>query len=145
SMAEVAQRYGAILAFVERQRTTDLSRDLTELRQVFHSPNAPANVAPSDYSELELLPDRPAQGELQKFRKEIEQWRASGPGAPPRAMVLNDLPKQPRQRVFIRGSSTNLGEPVERQFLGVLVGKDRKPFTHGSGRLEMAKAIIDPK
>jgi hypothetical protein len=145
SMLEVAQRYGALLTFAERQGATEPSRDLAELCQVFHSPNAPANVAPNDYSELELLPDRPAQGELQKFRKEIEQWRANGPGAPPRAMVMNDLPNQPRQRVFIRGSSTNLGEPVERQFLGILAGKDRKPFTKGSGRLEMAKAIVDLK
>ena len=140
SMADVANRYGAILNFVDRQSPTS-----TELRDVFYATGAPPNVAPGDYNDLELLPDRPAQGELQKLRKAVETWRATGAGAPPRAMVLNDLLKNPPQRVFLRGNPSNLGEPVERQFISILSGKDRKPFTKGSGRLELAQAIVDPK
>ena len=143
SMADVAKRYAAVL--VHGSKLSDRNRDIEQLVAVFNAPGAPANVAPGDYNELELLPDRPAQGELQKFRKEVEQFRATGPGAPPRAMVLNDLPNPPPQRVFIRGSSNNLGDKVERQFLTVLSGKERKPFTQGSGRLELASAIADPK
>jgi hypothetical protein len=158
SMDDVARRYGAVLTFADRLgRRADALMAVAggaaglpdpavrELRQVFDAPFAPANVAPGDFSELELLPDRAAQGELQKFRKEVEQWRASGTGAPPRAMVLDDLPAAPRQRVFLRGNPTNLGEPVERQFLGVLSAGERKPFTRGSGRLELAEAIADAK
>ncbi len=33
---------------------------------------------------------------------------------------------------------------MPRQFLAVLAGEQRKPFTHGSGRLELAQAIVDP-
>ncbi len=143
SMAEVAKRYGAILVYVSR--ASDPHKNSVELRNVFTAAGAPANVAPGDYNELELLPDRPAQGELQKFRKEIENYRANGPGAPPRANVLVDLPNRPPQRVFLRGNPNNLGERVERQFLGVLSGKGRKPFTQGNGRLELAQAIVDPQ
>ena len=41
-----------------------------------------------DLTDLDLLPDRPAQAELQKLRKAAEHWLANGPGAPPRAMGL---------------------------------------------------------
>src|SRR5439155_12106474 len=34
------------------------------------------------------------------------------------------------------------GEEVPRQFLEIVAGPGRKPFTQGSGRLEMAQAIV---
>src|SRR5262249_14140569 len=84
-------------------------------------------------------------GRLQELRKAVEQWRATGPGAPPRAMVLLDTPAPHEPRVFRRGNPHNLGERVPRQFLGVLAGPKRPPFHDGSGRLELARAITDPK
>lgn len=42
----------------------------------------------------------------------------------------------------IRGSVNNLGPVVPRRFLAVLSSADAKPFTLGSGRLELAKAIV---
>src|SRR5262249_14208263 len=116
-----------------------------ELRQVFHGQDAPPNLLPGAISELELLPDRASQGELQKFRNACQQWRVSGPGAPPRAMVLDDLPRPVEARVFQRGNPGPPGEVVPRQFLGALAGKERQPFRDGSGRLELARAIIDPR
>jgi hypothetical protein len=93
--------------------------------------------------DLDLLPDRPSQAKLQELRKAVETWRATGPGAPPRAMVLEDAPAPYQPRVFLRGNPNNPGEPVPRQFLAVLAGGRRRPFEHGSGRLELARAIAD--
>jgi hypothetical protein len=155
TMAEVARRYGDVLNATERlwQETVRQRPDLKawpdpmleELRQVFHGPDSAPAVAFNPYGELDLLPDRPAQATLQELRKAVEQWRATGPGAPPRAMVLEDLPVPHAPRVFLRGSPNNLGEPVPRQFLGVLSGAERQPFRQGSGRLELAAAIVDRK
>src|SRR5206468_3353978 len=39
---------------------------------------------------------------------------------------------------------TNVGPAVPRQFLEVIAGPGRKPFTGGSGRLDLARAIADP-
>jgi hypothetical protein len=58
-------------------------------------------------------------------------------------MVLEDAPTPYEPRVFLRGNPNNLGEPVPRQFLGVLAGGNRQPFQDGSGRLELARAIAD--
>jgi hypothetical protein len=39
------------------------------------------------------------------------------------------------------GNPNRLGEEVPRQFLAILAGDKRQPFTHGSGRLDLARAI----
>ena len=59
-------------------------------------------------------------------------------------MVMRDAPKPVDPHVFIRGNPGRPGKPVPRQFLKVLSGPDRKPFQKGSGRLELARAIVDP-
>ena len=74
----------------------------------------------------------------------IDRMAVTSPGAPPRAMVLVDAPELYEPRVFLRGSPTQPGEAVPRQFLRILAGPDRKPFAHGSGRLDLAQAITSP-
>ena len=78
---------------------------------------------------------------LMELQKQVEAWKVSGPGSPPRAMVLNDLPTPVAAQVFLRGNPNNRGETVPRRFLEVLAGPAPKPFQQGSGRLELAQAI----
>ncbi|MDB5390284.1 MAG: Protein of unknown function (DUF1553)/Protein of unknown function (DUF1549)/Planctomycete [Planctomycetaceae bacterium] len=47
-------------------------------------------------------------------------------------------------QVFIRGNSGNRGPEAPRRFLLAIAGENRKPFEKGSGRLEMAQAIVSP-
>jgi hypothetical protein len=155
SMAEVAQRYSEVLGAADRlwQKATSgkapppaLSDPaLEELRQVFYGPEAPPNIPPGLINALDLLPDRPAQAKYQELRKAVDQWRTTGPGAPPRAMTLVDAPRPYDPHVFVRGNPANLGPPVPRQFLDLLAGPGRRPFAHGSGRLDLANSIVDPK
>ena len=48
-------------------------------------------------------------------------------------------------RVFKRGNPLTRGEDVPRRFLQVLAGDHAAPFAKGSGRLELAQEIIDPR
>jgi len=100
-----------------------LAEDREELRRVFHGPDAPPDVPPGHINDLELLPDRPSQAKLQELLRAVETWRATGPGAPPRAMALEDAPTPVEPRVFVRGNPNNPGAAVPRQFLGVLAGE----------------------
>jgi mono/diheme cytochrome c family protein len=154
SMNDVAVRYARLLNRAhDRVNATVLAGgpcvcgdlDDAELRAVVRDPDYPPNVTVGDYGDLDLLPDRPSQEELKKLRSEVEKWRATGPGAPPRAMALTDSAIPVTPRVFLRGNPHNLGPAVPRQFLECLSGSDRKPFADGSGRLELARAITDPK
>ena len=76
---------------------------------------------------------------------EINQLRLTHPGAPGRAMVVADKPKPGDSHIYIRGSRNKQGPVVPRRFLEVLSGPDRKAFRQGSGRLELAQAIADPR
>ncbi|MBI4583780.1 MAG: DUF1553 domain-containing protein [Planctomycetes bacterium] len=76
--------------------------------------------------------------------QEIDRMAVKSPGAPPRAMVLIDAPDPQEPRLFLRGNPSRPGERVPRQFLRLLRGEPARPFTHGSGRLDLARAIAAP-
>jgi hypothetical protein len=59
-------------------------------------------------------------------------------------MAVQDAPAQTQTVVFLRGNPQNKGPKVPKQFPAVVAGPNRKPFTDGSGRLELAKAIASP-
>eukprot|EP00913_Durusdinium_trenchii_P008815 g8281.t1 len=160
TMKDVADRYARLLHATEelwqkRQNSAKNSKSAPpqafdnpqreQLRLVFHAADAPPNVPPAlGWGFLSLLPDRPAQGVFKKLIKDVETWSIKGAGAPPRAMVLVDAPEPYRPRVFVRGNPNRPGSAVARRFLTVL-DPTGKPFQSGSGRLELAKRIIDPK
>lgn len=77
--------------------------------------------------------------------QELDRMAVKSVHATPRAMVLNDAESPFNPRIFVRGNPTQLGNPVDRQFLQILSGPDRKPFGPGSGRLDLARAIGNSK
>jgi Protein of unknown function (DUF1553)/Protein of unknown function (DUF1549)/Planctomycete cytochrome C len=103
-------------------------------------PNGPAGIP---YADADKIFNRDDRNKTNEARKKIDSFKAASPFAPPRAMVLADGPLQ-NPYVFLRGSPGNRGPNVPRQFLEVL-SSERKPFADGSGRLDLAKAIADPK
>ncbi len=113
------------------------------LRRVFRGPDAPPNLARSAIDNLTLIPDRPSQEKLQALKKAVDTWRATGPGAPPRAMVLEDLPHPNDSPIFLRGNPATPGPTVPRRFLTAIGDGRDQPFRSGSGRLELARAIVD--
>ncbi len=81
------------------------------------------------------------QGQYRQLREQLATLEMAHPGAPGRAMVMVDVAQPANSAILIRGEPDNRGREVPRQFLEVLSGPDRKPFAHGSGRLELAQAI----
>ncbi len=102
---------------------------------------SPVDVALADLEKIQNRADRDA---IRALQRKVDAFKATSPAAPPRAMVLNDGPLfQPY--VFLRGNAGNHGPKVPRQFVEIAAGVERKPFTEGSGRLELAKAIASPE
>ncbi len=147
SMREVAQRYGKLLADVNKKwseatdKKTALTKDEAPLQQILQAEDSPSVVPAGAIVDLEWFFDEPTRVELGRLFKEIDRWLVESPGAPPQAVILEDRSGQKNPRVFKRGNPANTGEEVPRQFLQVLSGPDRKPFAVGSGRLELANAI----
>lgn len=159
SMHQVARIYGRLLnqAHQHWQRAikradqsggpapTRLADDNEEqVRQVFYAvdgpPNLPKTLGPRFAFVLRY---EPTQVEFFKLLNAVREWIDYGDGALPRATVLvdTDVPYEPR--VFVRGNPGRLGDALVRRFLSVF-GGTTKTFKQGSGRLELAHAIVDP-
>ncbi|HEX4950848.1 MAG TPA: DUF1553 domain-containing protein, partial [Blastocatellia bacterium] len=141
SMREVADIYGKLLAKYDKpQPLADAQEE--QLRQVLHAADMPTAMPFSDYEQFRLSTDK--QNEDGRRTKLTSLFLAQAyKGAPPRAQSLEDLPEFKPGHVFVRGKPENKGEAAPPQFLQILAGDHRKPFAKGSGRLELAQAIID--
>ena len=109
------------------------------LRQVLYAAGGPTTLT-SD--EAATLFDVPTIERVRELRRQIVELDAIHPGAPAKAMALVDRDSPVTPHVFLRGNPGNVGTEVPRQFLQVLAGDNRTAFTNGSGRLELALAII---
>ncbi|MBI1763272.1 MAG: PSD1 domain-containing protein [Acidobacteria bacterium] len=143
SLNEAAETYGKLLAQYDKPETlTDAH--VEALRQVIRGADSPLNFPFSDYEAVRLSTDK--QNEDGSRRKLESLFLAQAyRGAPPRAQSVEDAETPQSGYVFLRGKPENKGEQVQPQFLQILAGPDRKPFTNGSGRLELAQAIADPR
>ena len=132
------------------------SAEAEALRQVLYAEGSPINL-PRAAAET-MLARRLNEGTA-PIRNKIEALGWTHPGAPPRAMALEDRANPGNSHVLIRGNPGTPGEEVPRRFLEVLNhlplpfgrGEGRgeeavtsAPFTNGSGRLELARAIVSP-
>jgi hypothetical protein len=79
------------------------------------------------------------------FRNRIEALNWTHAGAPARAMALVDRATPGNSHVLKRGNPSNPGDEVPRHFLEILSATNPLPFTNGSGRLELARAIASPE
>ena len=78
---------------------------------------------------------------LADMRAELKDLQSALPPPYAFAHVVQDNPTAITERVAIGGVPGNLGEEAPRAFLSILSPGEPKPFTQGSGRLELAEAI----
>lgn len=153
SLKEVAERYQSVFTKVDvewEKRTSqnpehppagfadDNNRE--QLRKLLYGPEAPGVMPAGTFAKL----DRPAYLALIRKRAERELRLAMHPGSPRRAMVVHDKAKLYDPYVYIRGNKDRKGDEVSRRFLERLGGSDEKAFPNGSGRLDLANAIVSP-
>jgi mono/diheme cytochrome c family protein len=149
SLREVSERFNKLLAGVDEEwrhvQTNSAppkalaDPDRESLRQVLYGSGTP--IMALDSGDLQRFMDTPAQQKMRALKRKVDETDATHPGAPPRAMALLDNATPTEPVVFKRGNPNNQGEKVPRQFLEIVAGPDRKPFTKGSGRLELAESI----
>jgi len=151
NLKDVSARYSEVFANVEALWNTAKSTgataltdtDLEEIRQLLYGAESPAVVSMNEIQDF-LFVDATTQNQFHEQQRQIEDWIAS-PGAAPHAHVLLDSETPSDSPIFLRGNASNPGQKVPRQFLQVLSVPDRRPFQAGSGRLELAMAIVNPE
>jgi mono/diheme cytochrome c family protein len=90
--------------------------------------------------ERQLSAERRAY--LTALREDIENFRKAMPAQYPYVHGVADYEKPVDLPVSLRGNPHNLGEVVSRGFLTVLSKDNRLCFSKGSGRMELADAIL---
>ena len=157
NLAELAARYAEVLSAIDGEWREHVDKAQQEshppapleeppreaLHRVFYGADSPVILQRTPIGDLDLLPDRGSQEERNKLLGAVEKWRATGAGAPPRAMSLEDQPHPYTPHVFVRGNPNNPREAVPRRFLHVLSAGEPQSFADGSGRLELAQAIAN--
>lgn len=152
-LRECAARLGTLLAGVE-QRWRDLLKTHPEaiclpdeqqekLRQVLYGVDSPCHVPDEHIANIEMYFATGVTVGLWKTQGDVDRLVLRSSKVPAHATILTDRARASTPRVFIRGNPLTKGAAVPRQFLG-LFGHPQA-FTHGSGRLELAQAIADPR
>jgi mono/diheme cytochrome c family protein len=130
---------------IEKQNLwTDVFR--RDLENGFDAAQAPDRVKPGLLAfngwglERQLSGDR--RKLIEDLRADIDATRKAQP--PKFAFVhgVRDLAPPANLKVSVRGSPYRLGDEVPRRFLAVLSAGEPEPFANGSGRLELAEAIL---
>ena len=166
SLHDLARVYGELFAEVNRQWLQSLLEASTEaaadgevipdqdprhatinsaidqqLRRHLFYPGTP--TAMPDEVAVTLL-NRTVRDNLNGKRGAIDALDLGSPGSPPRAMVLQEDPREKTYHVFQRGNPIDRGEMVEARFLSALSPPDLEAFPPGERRLALARSIVDP-
>jgi hypothetical protein len=119
-----------------------LTRDQAEIFQLITNSASPLAFPRRD------TPDHMSRAEKDRYNTlvgSLDKVAVNWTNRPPaRAMVLTDLPEPYQPHIFKRGNPSRPTDAVPRGFVRVLSGDSPRVFDHGSGRLELAHAIIDP-
>ena len=94
--------------------------------------------------EVDRFLSGPWMAHLERMRAELKRLEDALPEQYPFIHGMRDKEKPADLRVAIRGDKENLGEPAPRAFVHILCDGTPEPFRQGSGRLELADAIVNP-
>ncbi|MBM4077474.1 MAG: DUF1553 domain-containing protein, partial [Planctomycetes bacterium] len=149
NLIELGRLYGSLFDDVRMEWETAKSSnpeitalansESEQIRQVLYGSDSPASV---NLDEGRKIFGRDIKNKVTALQREVDDLKFTSPGTPPRAMILRDGALQ-TPRIFLRGNPDRPGDEVPRQFLEIVSATERKPFSVGSGRLEMANAILN--
>ncbi|WP_337174732.1 PSD1 and planctomycete cytochrome C domain-containing protein [Paludisphaera sp.] len=153
TIREAAERYARLLAEVDEQwkatvqadpaATSLPDPDAEALRLVLYAAESPCVVPDEPIVTTEGYFPSSTIDAMWRLQNEVDNLLMQ-PGAPPFAVAVVDGAELRDPHVFKRGNPATPGDVVPRRFLQVVAGPDALPFRDGSGRLEMARAIVDP-
>jgi hypothetical protein len=93
----------------------------------------------------EAAGDSQDQVDRDRLKSSLTRWQDIEKQIPtPRRVMAMTDGTGINERIFIRGNYKSLGEEAPRRFLQVLAGSDQAAPGSGSGRLELARRMVDP-
>jgi hypothetical protein len=137
----VAEKLEKNVAFAidMRRKKESLDKAAEELlKDIVDDNKGPCGIQKDQFDKLASEEQRKALGAL---RKELEERKKQvGEKYSVAHSIKDGAPKN--LHVYIRGNYKEQGDEVPRRFLEILTAGEVKPFSQGSGRLELAQAIV---
>ena len=131
---EAYDKAQAAIQAKDKEITSFLKAEAERLKQ---------KVAGNQLKQFERMLPAEAKEKVKALRAELERLKKNAPPKYPVIHTLGEAAQPTDMPVLIRGNADTPGAKVPRRFLAVL-GGDTSTFQHGSGRLELAHAIVSP-
>jgi len=94
-----------------------------------------------DDKHIDKLLSEQEKTQIAALKQDLKKLNAELPPQYSFLHTIADVEKPVDLRIHLRGDPMNLGDPAPRRFLPILSNGDPKPFSQGSGRLELANAV----
>ena len=142
SFDAVVDVYVAAITEIEQKPADALSADEQGIYDIVAGKGSPLKTPYHGFKLLRLFPDRKSQAKVNELNAAIDAARAKAPPELSQMLVVQDAATMIEPRVFKRGNPARPGETVPRKYLSYFDHVSNQPFTRGSGRLELAEAIV---
>jgi len=114
----------------------DQQRAISELLNKIKKSRQTAKQEKREISEEE-------QEQIDRWQKDADDRKAKAPPKYDFAHTIHDSDSRDMQ-VALRGNMLKPGGVAPRRFLRIVAGEEREHFTEGSGRQQLADAVVDP-
>jgi len=146
-MSDLAAAYGRAVVDSARMQSNTNVLGAKDFYEAVYKNGGPLDISRNDFQRYYSDNQKTMRydNQLRAETAKLVTHEISHPATPERAMAIADKEKPANSYVFIKGEPSSRGPVVERRFFEFFSYLSPNNFTNGSGRLEVAKAIADPK
>lgn len=138
------QDYYSIAGIFNNTREGDRPLVDDQVVKVFNDHQRSIKDLNNKINQAKKKPNAIDQQQIDQWQKELAKIRATAPPKYDFAHTIHEAGNRD-MKVALRGNLLKPGEVAPRRFLRILQGNDREVFKEGSGRKQLAEAVIDPK
>jgi cytochrome c553 len=129
------------VALDKRRAKEPLDKTAEELlKDIVDDNKGPCGIQREQKDQIDKLISEERRKKNEDLKKELEERKKQVGEKYPVAHCIKDGAAK-NLHVYIRGNYKEQGDEVPRRFLEILTSGEAKPFSQGSGRLELAQAI----
>ncbi len=144
------QDYYSIAGIFNNSRETETPLVDEEIQKIYHAHQGKIRAAQDKVNQLQKIPKDQKRDPTDQEKAEIKTWQEKTKElkatAPPKydfAHTIHDSGSND-MKIALRGNLLKSGEVAPRRFLRIVEGQARDHFQQGSGRTQLAKAVVAP-
>jgi len=144
------QDYYSIAGIFNNSRETETPLVDVEIQKAYHAHQGKIRAAQDKVKQLQKIPKDEKREPTEQEKAEIQSWqekttalKATAPAKYDFAHTIHDSGSSD-MKIALRGNLLKSGEVAPRRFLRIVEGSKRDHFKQGSGRIQLAKAVVAP-